>query len=93
MTKSKSATRRELIQRSPTPLAVAAVAVPATVVSTVASATEPDPIFAAIEAHKAAMAEYVRLMNIKSYEPVEEAQTALLSTRPTTLAGAAAVLT
>ncbi len=71
-----------------------------------------DPIFALIEAHKAAMAEYVRLISISSaipfddetwleadaktagsYKPVKDAQTALLTTKPTTLAGAAAVLT
>ena len=90
--KTNSTTRRELIQRSATALAVGAVAVPATVVSTVASAAGPDPIFALIEAHKGAMAESVKLGSVQSYELVDDAQTALLTTKPTTLAGAAAVL-
>ena len=96
MTKAKSTTRREFVQRSATALAVGA-AIPAALVTKTAQAGEPDPVFALIEQHKTAMAEYVRLVeaNEKSdeaYELVDDAQTALLTTRPTTVAGAAAVL-
>jgi hypothetical protein len=92
-------------------LAAAAAAIPAAVMPKTAAAGEQDPIGAAIEAHKAAMAEYLRLVSISSAIPFEDrawheadketsvscdlvraAQLALLNTRPTTVAGAAAVL-
>ena len=96
MTKTKSTTRREFVQRSAIALAVGA-AIPAAVVTKAVHAGEPDPVFALIEAHRAATAEYVRLVeaNEKSdaaYESVNDAQMPLLTTRPTTVAGAAAVL-
>jgi hypothetical protein len=92
-------------------LAAAATAIPA-IVSKTATAGEQDPIFALIETHRAATAEYIRLVYIKSdipmadaeawldaeeaesaaYGPMYDAQMELLSTRPTTIAGAAAVL-
>jgi hypothetical protein len=91
-------------------LAAAAAAIPA-IMSKTAMAGETDPIFALIEQHKAAMAEHMRLLDIKSvisfrdeayadaeeesdqaYDLVNDAQIDLLTTSPTTVAGAAAVL-
>src|SRR5689334_20798547 len=89
-------------------LAAAAAVVPAAVIPKTVQAGEQDPIFALIETHRAATAEYVRLVYIKSainfddeafaaandaeqsaYGPVVDAQMALLTTKPTTIAGAA----
>jgi hypothetical protein len=74
-------------------------------------ATEQDPIFAAIEAHKIANAEWIRLLSISARMHVDDegyeeagdasaaasdlandAQVAMMRTRPTTAARAAAVL-
>jgi hypothetical protein len=71
MANDESTTRRQFVQRSATALAAGAVAVPSAVIST-AAAVEPDPIFALIEAHKAAMAEYSRLATIWSQIPFED---------------------
>ena len=51
---STPTTRRAFVQRSATALAVGA-AVPAVIIPRAAQGTEPDPIFAMIEAHKAAV--------------------------------------
>ena len=72
MANTKSTTRRQFVQRSAAALAVGAVAVPSAVSATAAAALEPDPIFAAIEAHKAAMAEYSRLATIWNQIPFED---------------------
>jgi hypothetical protein len=79
--------------------------------SMAAQASEPDPIFALIDAHKAAVAEFTRLCGISSAMPcagdafaeadaktnaaldlADDVQIAVMSTKPTTVAGAAAVL-
>jgi hypothetical protein len=67
-----------------------------------APAATPDPIFALIEAHKAAQIEYKTALDRDPYfdtpaikaacDAAMAAHAAVLSTRPTTLAGVAAVL-
>jgi hypothetical protein len=80
-----------------------AASVPALALPTVASAsTEPDPIFAAIEAHRRGHAEYVVLCNNDetdcdpavddAYQVSESAAMGLTAIRPTTVVGAAALL-
>jgi hypothetical protein len=94
-------TRRAFVQSTSTAaLALGAVAIPVTVLPKAGQAAEPDPIFAAIETQQrvSAWAE-ANLGRCSSPEeadgfltPTNDAILALFTTRPTTLAGVAAIL-
>ena len=83
-------TRRDVIKQAPA--AALAVAIPVTM----ANATEPDPTFARIEAHRASRAGYTHARTTEEFEEARQHAdallTTLLTTPPPTLAGAAALL-
>ena len=80
--------RRTLLANAPA-VAVAALAGGAV---TKALSAEPDPVFAAIEAHKAAMAANTAVFNTEDEDAVDDALEAVLTCQPTTTAGIIALL-
>jgi hypothetical protein len=109
MADSQTTTRRRFVHAATLAATVPAVlALPAP--SMVAQAAEPDPIFAAIEAHRRGIKRYMEDlafdMHLASHEKTDETEEridasfdrhaaellALFTTKPTTMAGVAAIL-
>jgi len=80
--------RRTLLANAPA-VAVAALAGGAV---TKALSAEADPVFAAIEAHKAAMAAHTAAFNTKDEDAEDDALEKVLTCQPTTQAGIIALL-